>query len=436
MTTLFWDCFSGIAGNMAVASLLDLGANREKLEKAIASINFEEGSVELIIEEKLNSGIRGIYFNTAEDHHSHEHEHDDAHPSSILHAHEHNHELAHEHAHDHQHEQSHELSHNHKHKHKHGHHHGPHRGMKEIRSLIEAANITPRAREIALKCFYALAEAEAIIHGKSIDEVHFHEVGARDSIVDMVGTAVCLDDLDIDKIVISPVHLGSGMIKCAHGVIPVPAPATALLLKDLPVVFDRDVPFELTTPTGAAILKGMNARPIESEQIVYASVGHGLGNRNIGRPNFLRAFLQSNGKSKKKADFIVQFETNLDNVTGELMGHVMQKLMQNGALDVAVIPATMKKNRPGMILRVIASMQNADKIEGLVFSELPTIGLRKQILQRTILARDAVTAETAYGTAAAKKIIEIDGRERIEVEFDEKVRIAEEISKPLRNLKL
>ncbi len=288
MNTLIWDCFSGIAGNMAVASLLDLGADETILKKALASIKFSEGPIELIIEQKMQSGIRGIYFNTADDEHTHEHEHEHEHD------HEHHHEHEHEHAHVHHHE------HQHQHEHTHEHHHGPHRGMKEIRELIESAELTSGAKRIALSCFNALAEAEATIHGKSIDEVHFHEVGARDSIADIVGTAVCIDNLAIGEIYFTPINLGSGMIKCAHGVIPVPAPATALLLKEMPVKFAHETPFELTTPTGAAILKGLHAKPLDDRNLQYAKVGHGLGSREIGRPNFLRSFLVDAGKSTKK----------------------------------------------------------------------------------------------------------------------------------------
>lgn len=172
--------------------------------------------------------------------------------------------------------------------------------MKEIRLLIEKADLSENARQIALSCFEALAESEATIHGKSVDEVHFHEVGARDSIADIVGAAVCIDDLGITEILTTPVHLGSGMIKCAHGVIPVPAPATALLLKDFPVVVDTSVPFELTTPTGAAILKGLHAKPLQKKEFSYSKVGHGLGKKEIGRPNFLRAFLINSDQSEKK----------------------------------------------------------------------------------------------------------------------------------------
>jgi hypothetical protein len=283
---------------MAVASLIDLGADRKKLEKAVSSIDFEEGEVELIFEEKLNMGIRGTYFNTLEDHvthsdstHSHHQEHKHTHSHE---GHHHHHKTNGEHTHDHD-------AGDHQHHHHHHHHgHGPHRGMPEIRALLEKADISENARKIALNCFLELAAAEAEIHGKAIDEVHFHEVGARDSIVDMVGVAVCLDDLNIDEVRISPIHLGSGMVDCAHGKIPVPAPATAVLLKGFPVVVDTDVPFELTTPTGAAILRGMKAESVGPQEFIYDAVGHGLGSFNTGRPNFLRAFLKKDSQHVKK----------------------------------------------------------------------------------------------------------------------------------------
>ncbi len=421
MTTLIWNCFSGIAGNMAVASLLDLGADREKLKEAIASMDFSEGPVELLIEEKLTNGIRGIYFNTVDDH-EHEHHHDHEHE----HAHAHNHKHGHHH-HDHEHDHGH-------HHENHDHHHAPHRGMKEIRHLIEHADLSANAREIALSCFEELAKAEAEIHGKSVDEVHFHEVGARDSIADLVGTAVCLDDLGITEILTTPVHLGSGMIKCAHGLIPVPAPATALLLKGYQVVIDTNTPFELTTPTGAAILKGLNARPLDSESLAYDKVGHGLGSREIGRPNFLRAFLTS-GQAKKKADLIVEFSTNLDNVSGELLGHAASQIMAAGALDFTIVAATMKKGRPGHVLTVIAAPENAEAVETTIFDELPTLGLRKATIERTVLDRRSVEIETTTGKARAKEITELDGSKRTTIEFDEKARIAAQNHRPVRTLK-
>jgi uncharacterized protein (TIGR00299 family) protein len=309
--------------------------------------------------------------------------------------------------------------------------------MPEIRLLIENARMTERAKEIAIDCFMALAEAEAHIHGKPVDEVHFHEVGARDSIADMVGAAVCLDDLGVTEVLITPVHLGSGMVKCAHGLIPVPAPATAILLQGLPVVMDNEVSFELTTPTGAALLKGLSAKPVFTREFSYQKVGHGLGSRQTGRPNFLRAFLIDSGEnSKKKADFVVKFSTSLDNVTGEILGHAANSILASCALDFCIFPVTMKKGRPGFVLEVLSELHLAEEVEKMIFTELPTLGVRRQLVQRSILERNLDEEDSLYGAVKGKRIVEIDGNERFAVEFDERVRLSEEKKIPVRRLKM
>lgn len=449
MNILYWDCFSGIAGNMAVASLLDLGASREKLSRGLQSIPFMEGPVELIIEEKIVNGIRGIYFNTHDDEalhkHSHAEDHQHTHENAHAHDHDHAHEHAHDHGHDHDHTHCHEdhenldlhensIGHSHcQHIHHgpekmahHSHGHAPHRGLKEISELIGLAQISSGARKMALDCFKVLAEAEATIHGKSVDEVHFHEVGARDSIADIVGVAICLDDLHVKKIVVSPVHLGSGMVKCAHGIMPVPAPATALLLKGLPVVFDYNIRFELTTPTGAAILKGLAAQPQTDGQVTFGRVGHGHGSLDIGQANFLRAFLSEPEMIKKNIDSIVVLETNIDNATGEVLGHAVDELIRLGALDVCLIPVLMKKGRPGHIVQIQVSDEKAACIEQAIFDLLPTLGLRKRIMERTVLGREAITVSSEFGDLAGKKTLESDGTHTEKIEFDEIVRVANE----------
>lgn len=438
MTTLYWDCFSGIAGNMAVASLLDLGANREKLLNGLKSINFVEGQIELIIEERLVDGIKGLYFNTVDDEHEHQHHHDEHGHSEHSrchghhdHEHKHEHEHAHTHCHsDNGHHHDHDQDHSdHKHSHhEHGHDqhgHAPHRGLQEITTMINAAAISPRAREIAISCFRELAEAEAMVHGKRIDEVHFHEVGARDSIADIVGAAICLDDLDVHEVTVSPVHLGSGMVRCAHGVMPVPAPATALLLKGFSVVFDHDVPFELTTPTGAALLRGMKARAATGAQ-TFTKVGHGHGSLKTGRANFLRAFLIESETIKKKSDQITQLVSNIDNATGEELGHAINRLMAAGALDACLIPILMKKGRPGHQLQVLVEHAKAAMIENMIFSLLPTIGVRRSSVDRSVLQRVSEEVESNFGRIRVKKITTPDGETVTEPEFDEIVRIAGE----------
>lgn len=416
MTILYWDCFSGIAGNMAVASLLDLGASQKKLRDGLSSIAFAEGPVELIIEEKMVDGIRGVYFNTRDD------------DQQQGHGHHNDHDHGHDHTHDHDHSHCHDNSHNHNHAHAdndNAHDHAPHRGLNDIVALIDKAEITSRAREIAINLFKALAEAEAAIHGKSVDAVHFHEVGARDSIADIVGVAICLDDLQVHKVVVSPVHLGSGMVKCAHGTMPVPAPATALLLKGLPVVFDHHISFELTTPTGAAILKGVGAAA-QSLPMTFDRVGHGHGSKNIGQANFLRAFLSEHEQVKKNSETIVLFASNIDNASGEILGHATEELMRLGALDVCLIPVIMKKGRPGHIIQVQSIVERAEAIEKAIFSLLPTLGVRRQEVGRTSLTREAVNVETNLGRLAGKKVCEFDGTYSEKIEFDEIVRLADE----------
>ncbi len=426
---LYWDCFSGIAGNMAVASLLDLGASREKLQKGLASMPFSEGRIELIIEDRTVDGIRGLYFNTRDDHETHGgHDHQPGHESPgavpesgcLRHEplHEHNH--SHEHGSEHQHEH---IHHEHTHDHATGHHHAPHRGLKEITELIEQADMTAAARSIAKECFRILAEAEATIHGKTVDEVHFHEVGARDSIADIVGAAICLDDLGVEQVHVSPVHLGSGVVRCAHGIMPVPAPATALLLTNLPVVFDHHIAFELTTPTGAALLKGLKAIPL-TEKFTFEKVGHGHGSRKIGQANFLRAFLGDSGQVKKNSDLVTIITSNIDNASGEQLGNAIAEFMHAGALDACLIPIIMKKGRPAHQLQIIAAPEHADRFETLVFKLLPTLGIRLETVTRAILPRQSIQLQTSLGTVTAKKIQLPDSTVKISPEYDELVRLA------------
>lgn len=438
---LYWDCFSGIAGNMAVASLLDLGASREKLQQGLASMPFSEGKIELIIEDKIVDGIRGIYFNTRDDHTEHSgHEHHHGHENEShglvpesgflrhepLHEHNHCHEHSSEQQHDHVH---HEHTHDHESDQPHAHggelHHAPHRGLKDITGLIEQAEMTAAAKTIAKECFRVLAEAEATIHGKTVDEVHFHEVGARDSIADIVGAAICLDDLGVEKICVSPVHLGSGVVKCAHGIMPVPAPATALLLKDMPVVFDHHIAFELTTPTGAALLKGLKATPL-TEQFSFAKVGHGHGSKKIGQANFLRAFLGESNELKKNSDSVTVLTSNIDNASGEQLGNAISEFMQAGALDACLIPIIMKKGRPAHQLQILSDPKLVDQLETLVFKLLPTLGIRIETVARSILQREIIQIQTSFGAIVAKQIHLPDGRKKIIPEYDELVRLAKQ----------
>ncbi len=427
---------------MALASLLDLGADFALVKKALSSMYFEEGKIELIFEERLTHGIRGKYFNTLEDHvkaesdHDHDHDHTHAHDHDHDHAHAHDHAHDHDHGHDHDHDHTHAHPHDHTHDHDHG--HAPHRGFTAIKSMIQSADMTENAKKIAENCFKVLGESEARIHGKGLEDVHFHEVGARDSIADIVGVAVCFDNLGVSEVRVSTISVGSGMVKCAHGNIPVPAPATSLLLAGYPIRSESDVPYELTTPTGAAILKGMNAVAGMPDNFVFNEVGHGLGSKEIGRPNFLRAFLSTGTKDTKKKiliDSVVELQTNIDNATGELVGHVAELLMNCGALDVTISHVMMKKGRPGIVLTVLACHQKAEELEEMIFNELPTIGLRKRIVERRILKREATEMEVCSESVNAKKVFEVDGTEDLRPEFAELVRLSHKTNVPVRKLK-
>lgn len=433
MTTLYWDCFAGIAGNMAVGSLLDLGVDPARFRAVLSGIPFEEGPLELIIEERVRSGFRSCYFNTREDHQKEatptRHDQPATHSSA---PHDHPHPHAHPHDHDHPAPKPRGRKHG-SHVPPPAHGHQPHgRSLSDIRRLLRQARLRPRVLDLAMACFDVLGEAEATIHGTTIEKIHFHEVGARDSIADIVGTAHCLDELGITAIHVSPVHLGSGMVTCRHGRIPIPGPATALLLRGFPVFCEPGIVGELTTPTGAALLRGLGAIPGFPPEFTYQAVGHGSGSFEFAIPNLLRAFLGSSAPAGRLLDSIVLLETNLDNVTGELLGHAVDRLMAAGALDVTLTAIQMKKGRPGTLLTVMCPPSLALDLENCLFRELPTLGIRRRTTLRAILERRPARVDTQFGPLAGKTIREIDGTTRTVVEFEARNQTARREGLPLR----
>jgi len=464
VTTLYWDCSAGIAGNMAVASLLDLGVDPELLRKELAKLPFPEGKLVLHTRDIMKNGIRAKYFNTEDDEkpvhaphpgvnghthchdqqqdHDHAHDHTHCHEPGHAHAHDHAHDHGHDHPHDHKHDYDHGHDHIHDqtHDHKHGHSHAgeaPERGFREVRALIEAAGYRAGVTERALACFRALAGAEAEVHGATPDTVHFHEVGARDSIADIVGTAICLEELGVTAVHVSPVHVGRGFVRCCHGRMPVPAPATALLLRGYEMFSIPEVEGELTTPTGAALLKGLGAKNGMPAGFVAQKVGTGAGSREFPIPNILRAFL---GEGRRGAmpgiceDEVVMLETNLDNATGELLGYAAERLWEIGVLDVTMSPLTMKKGRPGIALRVLTPPDLADQALALLFAELPTLGIRRQTVRRAVLHRESAEMKTSFGTVAVKNVTDPDGTVRCVPEYESLRRLAIETGTPLRDL--
>ena len=390
--TLYLECYSGISGDMTAAALLDLGADREVLNRALESLPVEGFSVK--ISRVMKSGIDACDFDVILDKAHENHDHD----MEYLHGHHHEDGDHEEHAdggRDHHHE---------------------HRGMAEIARIIEQGDMTERARTIALEIFAVLAKAEAKAHNVSVDEVHFHEVGAVDSIVDIITAAVCLDNLDITEVIVSELYEGRGTVRCQHGILPVPVPAVANIVSMHQLKMKiTDVQGELVTPTGAAIAAAVKTSDKLPEKFVIERIGIGAGKRQYECPGILRAMLlETQGEEK---DTIIKMETNIDDCSGEALGYVMEKLMGAGAKDVHYIPVYMKKNRPAWLLCVICDEEKRRELEQIIFHETTTIGIRYTRMERTILKREQRTLHTPIGDVNVK-ICSLNGEKRCYPEYE------------------
>jgi uncharacterized protein (TIGR00299 family) protein len=405
MKTLYLDIFSGIAGDMFIAALLDLGVDATKFERELKKLKLD--GWHLHISRGQKSAIAGVKFDV---HLAHAHDHAHTHDS-----HEHGH-----HHHDHPHDHSHE--------HHHDHAHDEQRNFAEIKQLISRSKLSAWVKQKSIAVFQRIAEAEGKIHGLPPNEVHFHEVGAVDSIVDIVGAAIALELLGKPRIFASPVVEGTGWIDCAHGKFPVPAPATLAILgaRGIPVS-QCDEPHELVTPTGAALL----AEFVESfgamDNLVGEKIGFGLGtHENRTRPNVLRAILGTGGKRRVtgnmkhaaaeilspvtchsspldwETDRIAVLETNLDDCTGEILGAFVETALAAGALDVFHTPIQMKKNRPGVLLTVLCAEADADKFCEMILRETTAFGVRKTIAERRKLRREFAAVKTPFGKVTVK----------------------------------
>jgi pyridinium-3,5-bisthiocarboxylic acid mononucleotide nickel chelatase len=385
MRTLYFDCFSGISGDMTVGALLDIGADEKALLDGLSQLKVE--GYEIKIEKKLKNGISGTDFSVIleEDHdYAVEHEH-----------HMHDGEQDNDHLH-HEHEHSHEHPHAHEHKHNTKH---VHRNMGDIERIINDSRLSARAKKLSMEMFRLVAEAEGKIHGKPAGEVHFHEVGAVDSIVDIIGTAICIDNLNVDRIVFSSLPLSKGFVKCQHGVFPLPAPATLEILKNVPVYY-TDINFELVTPTGAAIAKGLADEFGMVGELEVEKIGYGLGKKTYEIPNVLRVMIFSS--KKKIIDRVVEIETNIDDMTAEQLGCAVEMLFDQGALDVFFTPVFMKKNRPGTKLSVLCQPDKKEGIVEAILKHTSTFGVRMSHMERSILDRETVEVDTEFGNIRCK----------------------------------
>lgn len=407
---LYLECYSGISGDMMVAALLDLGADRQVLEKALKSLNVTGFEIE--ISRVLKSGIDACDFNVILDANHENHDHDiqylhgnDKCEENITHnnllhkdqeqqhygINEDNHEDKNEDLH----EQGNNVSHN-----KDIYYH-EHRGLNEIIEIINNAEITQHAKEIAIDIFTILAKAEAKAHGVDIGKVHFHEVGAVDSIVDIVAVAVCLDNLNITEAIIPVLYEGRGFVRCQHGVIPIPVPAVSNIVVDNGLSLHlTDSEGEFVTPTGAAIVASIITSSKLPEKFSVKKIGIGAGKRNYERPSILRAMLIEDNSIE--SDYIYKLESNIDDCSGEALGFVMERLFEAGARDVHYTPVYMKKNRPAYQLNVVCKEEDILKLEEIIFEETTTIGIRRQRMERTVLNRQIKNFKTSLGEVQVK----------------------------------
>ena len=378
---LYLDCASGISGDMTVGALLDLGASREKLVRALDSLGVSGYHLHFGRTKKCGIDAYDFDVHLEEEEHHHDHEHG--------HAHTHDHEHSHDHAH----------THDHMHPH-------VHRNIHDIFEIIDRLDASDRVKNLARRMFEIVAKA----HGIPVSEVHFHEVGAIDSIVDVISAAFCLEDLGIHRVVVSPLSEGHGFARCQHGLMPVPVPATANIAaaQGLELTL-RDVEGEMVTPTGAAIAAAFRTEAALPKKYQIEKIGIGAGNKDFAHANILRAMLLTDktvevetGKDGHDESSMWVMEANLDDCTGEALGYAMEVLLEAGARDVWYTPAYMKKNRPAYVLHVLTTAEKREELEQLVFSCTTTIGVRRYPVERTILPREVKEIQTRYGAAKVK----------------------------------
>jgi uncharacterized protein (TIGR00299 family) protein len=376
---LHFDCFSGLSGDMTLAALLDAGVDAEAVRHGIASLGLP---IRMDVAKVRKGGFAATQVTI---------------------------EAPEEHA---------------------------HRHLPDLEEILGRGQLTPSQRDLALRIFRRLAEAEATAHGMPLEKVHFHEVGALDSIADIAGVAIALDLLGAERITSRSVPTGSGMVKCAHGLMPIPAPGTAALLKGVPLAASP-IKAELTTPTGAAILTTVVQEWVEQPVMTVERIGHGAGQRDfLEQPNILRLFVGevAEGVNPAERDRVWMLETNLDDVPAEVIGYCFDQLFAGGALDVFSTPIQMKKNRPGVLLSVLAPEAALPVLEAILFRETETFGIRRYPVERHKLQREAVTVSTSWGSVRGKRGWRAGGPGVFTPEYEDCARIAREHGVALREV--
>lgn len=416
MKTLYLECNMGAAGDMLAAALLELHPQPEEFVRRMNSLGIP--GVEFSAQPAVKCGITGTHVSVTV--HGEEEESQDVH----LHHHDHHHDHEHSHDHDHDHEH-HEHEH---HEHGHGHHH--HAGMGDIRHILSHLDIPQDVREDAEEVYELIALAESHAHGRPVEEIHFHEVGALDAVADVVAVCWLIHDLAPEQILASPIHVGWGQVRCAHGILPVPAPATAHILRDVPTYGGR-VEGELCTPTGAALLKHFAQSFGPSPVMRVEKIGYGMGKKDFKAANCLRAML---GQTQEGRETIAQLCCNLDDMTPEALGFVQERLWEAGALDVTTTPVGMKKNRPGVLLTCMCRLEDRERLVSLLFRHTTTLGIRESQCSRYTLSRSQRSLETPWGPVRIKTSAGW-GVTREKPEYEDLAKIARDQDLPLDKVK-
>lgn len=406
MKTLYLECTMGAAGDMLTAALLELTENRQAFIDKMNALGIP--GVTVAAEPAMKCGITGTHMKVTVN--GAEEESEDVHDG---HHHDHHHDHDHDHHHDHDHE-----------------HHHHHASVADIEALIDGLKVSDKVKADAKAVYALIADAESRVHGRPVSEIHFHEVGTMDAAADVIGVCLLMEQLAPEQVIVSPVHTGSGHVHCAHGILPVPAPATALLLEGIPS-YGGQVKGELCTPTGAALLRYFASRFGDRPVMATAAVGYGMGKKDFEQANCLRAFL---GESEGQRERITKLECNLDDMTGEEIGFALEQLFKAGARDAWTQAVGMKKSRPGVLLSVVCLPEDADGLAAVIMKYTSTLGIRRQDLSRYTLRRGIETVGTPYGEVRVKRASGM-GVERAKPEYDDLAALAEKHGVPLETIR-
>ncbi len=394
MKTLYLDCGMGAAGDMLTAALLELLPEREEIIEELNNLGIP--GVKVKAEAVSKCGIGGTHI------------------SVRVHGEEESEDM-----HEHTHEHSHEHTDEHHHDHDHGHQHHHHSGLHEIEHIVEKLSVSEQVKKDILAVFGLIAEAESHVHGMPVTEIHFHEVGTMDAVADIAAVCMLMERLAPDQVIVSPVHVGSGQVKCAHGILPVPAPATAYILQDVPI-YAGEIRGELCTPTGAALLKYYADRFGAMPVMRTTAIGYGMGQKDFTAANCVRALL---GETESAGDTVAELCCNVDDMTAEAIGFATETFLAAGALEVYTTSVGMKKSRPGIVLNVMCRESMKDEMVRLIFRHTTTIGIRENISRRYTLDRSIENVQTQYGEIR-KKVCNGYGVTREKYEYEDLARIA------------